>query len=37
MDREYRKETLRRVNAKALAKTALPELTREYTLSEVVT
>jgi formylmethanofuran dehydrogenase subunit A len=36
MDREYRKATLRTVNAKALAKTTLPELTREYTLSEVV-
>jgi formylmethanofuran dehydrogenase subunit A len=36
MDLEYRKATLRTVNAKALAKTALPELTREYTLSEVV-
>jgi len=36
LDREYRKETLRTVNAKALAKTTLPELSREYTLSEVV-
>jgi formylmethanofuran dehydrogenase subunit A len=36
MDREYRKETLRTVNAKALAKTTLPELDREYTLSDVV-
>jgi formylmethanofuran dehydrogenase subunit A len=36
MDGEYRKATLRTVNARALAKTALPDLTREYTLSEVV-
>jgi len=36
MDREYRKATLRTVNAKALAKTTLPDLDREYTLSEVV-
>jgi formylmethanofuran dehydrogenase subunit A len=37
MDRAFRRETLKTVNAKALAKTALPELDREYTLSEVVT
>jgi formylmethanofuran dehydrogenase subunit A len=36
MDRAYRAETLRTVNAKALAKTTLPDLTREYTLSEAV-
>jgi formylmethanofuran dehydrogenase subunit A len=36
MGREYRKATLRTVNAKALAKTTLPDLDREYTLSEVV-
>jgi formylmethanofuran dehydrogenase subunit A len=35
MDREYRREMLRTVNAKALAKTTLPDLDREYTLSEV--
>lgn len=36
MDREYRKGALRAVNAKALATTTLPDLAREYTLSEVV-
>jgi formylmethanofuran dehydrogenase subunit A len=36
MDREYRKQTMRAVNSKALAKTTLPELDREYSLSEVV-
>jgi formylmethanofuran dehydrogenase subunit A len=35
-DREYRRAALAAVNARALARTALPELDREYTLSEVV-
>jgi formylmethanofuran dehydrogenase subunit A len=35
MDREYRKEASRRVNQKALADTRLPELDREYSLSEI--
>jgi formylmethanofuran dehydrogenase subunit A len=36
MDREFRREAIRRVNPKAIAQTRLPELDREYTLSEVV-
>src|SRR5205823_2863965 len=35
MDREYRKEAARGVNQKALAKSRLPELDREYTLDEI--
>jgi formylmethanofuran dehydrogenase subunit A len=35
-DREYRRAGLAAVNPRALARTALPELDREYTLSEVV-
>ena len=35
MDREFRKEALRGVNAKAVARTRLPELDREYSLSEI--
>jgi formylmethanofuran dehydrogenase subunit A len=37
MDREFRREAIRAVNAKAIARTRLPELDREYTLSEIVT
>jgi formylmethanofuran dehydrogenase subunit A len=35
MDREFRREAIRHVNPKAIAKTRLPELDREYTLSEI--
>jgi formylmethanofuran dehydrogenase subunit A len=35
MDRDYRKEACRAVNQKALAKTRLLELDREYSLSEI--
>jgi formylmethanofuran dehydrogenase subunit A len=35
MDREYRKEMMQQVNAKALATTALPDLDREYSLNEI--
>ncbi len=35
MDREYRKEACRGVNQKALAKSRLPDLDREYTLGEI--
>jgi formylmethanofuran dehydrogenase subunit A len=35
MDREYRKEMIQKVNQKALAKTSLPDLDREYTLYEI--
>lgn len=35
MDREYRKEMIQKVNQKAIAKTALPDLDREYTLNEI--
>ncbi len=35
MDREYRRETIKKVNPKALAKTLLPDLDREYSLSEI--
>jgi formylmethanofuran dehydrogenase subunit A len=36
MDREFRREAIRQVNAKAVAGTRLPDLDREYSLSEVV-
>ncbi len=35
MDREYRREACRAVNQKALAKTQLPDLDREYSLYEI--
>ncbi len=35
MDRGFRKEEISRVNQKAIAKTALPDLDREYTLNEI--
>jgi formylmethanofuran dehydrogenase subunit A len=35
MDREYRREMMKKVHPKALAKTSLPDLDREYTLSEI--
>jgi formylmethanofuran dehydrogenase subunit A len=35
MDREYRCEALKKVNPKAIAKTLLPDLDREYSLSEI--
>jgi len=35
MDREYRREALKKVNPKAIARTVLPDLDREYTLSEI--
>jgi formylmethanofuran dehydrogenase subunit A len=35
MDREYRRETFKKVNPKALAKTLLPDLDREYSLFEI--
>jgi formylmethanofuran dehydrogenase subunit A len=37
MDREFRKDAMRTVNQKALARARLPELDREYTLGEIVT
>jgi formylmethanofuran dehydrogenase subunit A len=36
MDRAFRQDAIRGVNPKAIAKTHLPDLDREYTLSEVV-
>jgi formylmethanofuran dehydrogenase subunit A len=36
MDREFRREALKRVNQKALAETHLPAIEREYSLSEIV-
>ncbi len=35
MDREFRRETLKKVNPKAVAKTTLPEQDREYSLFEI--
>ena len=35
MDREYRREALKKVNPKSIAKTVLPDLDREYSLSEI--
>ena len=35
MDREYRREALKKVNQKAIAKTSLPDLDREYSLFEI--
>jgi formylmethanofuran dehydrogenase subunit A len=35
MDREFRREAIRGVNPKAVAKTQLPDLDREYSLSEI--
>jgi formylmethanofuran dehydrogenase subunit A len=35
MDREFRKEAMRGVNQKALARTRLPDLDREYSLYEI--
>ena len=35
MDREYRREALKKVNRKAIAKTSLPDLDREYSLFEI--
>jgi len=35
MDREFRREAIRGVNAKAIASTHLPELDREYSLNEI--
>jgi formylmethanofuran dehydrogenase subunit A len=35
MDRAYRREAIATVNAKAIARTVLPDLDREYTLSEI--
>ncbi len=35
MDREYRREAVKKVNPKAIAKTLLPELDREYSLFEI--
>jgi len=35
MDREYRKEMIQKANQKALAKTTLPDLDREYSLYEI--
>jgi formylmethanofuran dehydrogenase subunit A len=35
MDREYRRETLKRVNPAAIAKTSLPDQDREYSLFEI--
>ena len=35
MDREFRKEEIKKVNQKAIMKTALPDLDREYTLNEI--
>lgn len=35
MDREFRKEEIKRVNSRAIARTVLPELEREYTLNEI--
>lgn len=35
MDREFRREAIRRVNPRAIASTHLPELDREYSLNEI--
>jgi formylmethanofuran dehydrogenase subunit A len=35
MDREYRREALKKVNPKAIAKTSLPDHDREYSLFEI--
>jgi formylmethanofuran dehydrogenase subunit A len=35
MDRAFQRETMRQANAKALAKTILPDLDREYSLYEI--
>jgi formylmethanofuran dehydrogenase subunit A len=35
MDREYRRETLKKVNPRAIAKTSLPDQDREYSLFEI--
>ncbi|HSW38548.1 MAG TPA: formylmethanofuran dehydrogenase subunit A [Acidobacteriota bacterium] len=35
MDRNYRRETIKKVNQKAIIKTSLPDLDREYSLSEI--
>jgi formylmethanofuran dehydrogenase subunit A len=35
MDREYRRETLKTINPKAIAKTTLPDQDREYSLFEI--
>jgi formylmethanofuran dehydrogenase subunit A len=35
MDRDYRREVLRHVHPRAVARTALPDLDREYTLAEI--
>jgi formylmethanofuran dehydrogenase subunit A len=35
MDREYRREAMKKVNQKAILKTALPDLDREYSLYEI--
>jgi formylmethanofuran dehydrogenase subunit A len=35
MDREFRRETLKSVNPKAIAKTSLPDHDREYSLFEI--
>jgi len=35
MDREYRREMMKRVNAEAVAKTSLPDQDREYSLFEI--
>jgi formylmethanofuran dehydrogenase subunit A len=36
MDREFRKDAVQRVNPKAIGKGVLPDLDREYSLSEIV-
>jgi formylmethanofuran dehydrogenase subunit A len=35
MDRDFRRQEMGRVNERAIARTSLPELDREYTLSEI--
>jgi formylmethanofuran dehydrogenase subunit A len=35
MDREFRRQEMKRVNQRAIARTALPDLDREYTLNEI--
>src|SRR5690606_25047377 len=35
MDREFRRDEMKRVNRKAIASTSLPDLDREYTLNEI--
>lgn len=37
MDREFRREALKRVNQKAIAGTCLPDIDREYSLGEIAT